>query len=154
MSVDGTHLSKNRQTAKALVTAFNLASEDGISTIMSLRTSECQRQFLPLSMGLPPQSNLTVEKSLRQLLPVFSNFSLVVHDTIEDLAQSKIVMWLSARGDTNAGEYANEYIWILEFDDDGLIHKSTEFVDSVMQRDFWPKLKEAMTKEQQVKREL
>lgn len=53
-------------------------------------------------------------------------------------------MYLRARADTKAGEYRNEYVWFLRFDEEGLIDEMKEYVDTVMYRDFWPKLKEAM----------
>ena len=58
-------------------------------------------------------------------------------------------MWLSARADTVAGEYVNEYVWLLDFDEEGRILGSKEFSDSVMEREFYPKLREAMKKKQQ-----
>jgi ketosteroid isomerase-like protein len=133
-----------RQTADKLVAAFN---DMDIPTVMSLRSPTCTRHLLPKSMNMPPQDNATYEKSLRSLTTVFRNFHLEVHDVIEDVAARKVVMWLSARGDTAAGEYVNEYMWVLEFDGDGdgeKIVASKEFVDAVMQRDFWPKLQESM----------
>lgn len=55
-------------------------------------------------------------------------------------------MYLRARADTLAGEYVNEYMWTLNFDDsETKITRVDEFVDTVMNRDFWPKLKAAMT---------
>jgi ketosteroid isomerase-like protein len=96
-------------------------------------------------MKLPPQDNATYEKSLSSLATVFQNFRLDVHDVIEDVDARKVVMWLSARADTAAGEYVNEYMWVLDFDEKGeKIVGVKEFVDTVMQRDFWPKLQESM----------
>lgn len=58
-------------------------------------------------------------------------------------------MYLTARADTLAGQYVNEYQWTLDFDVAGTkIVKWTEFVDAVVNRDFWPKLKEAMERYQ------
>ena len=59
-------------------------------------------------------------------------------------------MWLSARADTAAGEYVNEYVWLLDFDDKGeKITRSKEFSDALMARDFFPKLKEAMGRQRE-----
>lgn len=133
---------QQRQVADKLVAAFN--SMD-IATIMSLRSPTCMRHLLPKSMKLPPQDNATYEKSLSSLTTVFQNFHLDVHDVIEDVDARKVVMWLSARADTAAGEYVNEYMWVLDFDEKGeKIVGVKEFVDTVMQRDFWPKLQESM----------
>jgi len=54
-------------------------------------------------------------------------------------------MHLSARADTAAGEYVNEYMWTLEFDESGeRIVGQKEFVDVGVNRDFWPKLQAAI----------
>lgn len=99
--------------------------------------------------------------SLRSLTTVFHNFELEVQETIEDARARKVVLFLCARADTVVGEYRNEYVWVLEFEGvgdgvgeggegeggDGVgprIVRQVEFVDSVMARDFFPKLKEAM----------
>ena len=48
------------------------------------------------------------------------------------------------------GEYVNEYVWFLKFDEDETqIVESKEFVDTVMNRDFFPKLAKAMHEQQQ-----
>jgi ketosteroid isomerase-like protein len=131
-----------RQTADKLIAAFNRMD---IPAIMSLRTPTCTRHLLPESMQLAPQDNATYERSLRSLTTVFQNFSLDVHEVVEDVAARKVVLWLHARADTAAGEYVNEYVWWLAFDESGeKVVEVKEFVDTVMQRDFWPKLQESM----------
>jgi len=130
------------RTAERLVAAFN---EMDIPAIMSVRSRECTRQFLPQSMNLPNQDNAAYEKSLRWLISAFRNFNLTIQDTIEDLEARKICMWLVARADTAAGEYANEYIWLMAFDESGKkITSINEYVDTVMQKDFFPKLRESI----------
>lgn len=65
-----------------------------------------------------------------------------MHDVTEDLEQKKIVMFVSALGDTVVGEYRNEYVWRMKFDEAGeKIAEWQEFVDAGMLRDFFPKLK-------------
>ncbi|KAL9025576.1 MAG: hypothetical protein Q9196_005627 [Gyalolechia fulgens] len=99
-------------------------------------------------MAQPPQDTSTYCKSLTSLHAIFQNFSLVIDELIEDTANHRICMWLSARADTAAGEYVNEYVWLLDFDESGRkILRTKEFSDSVMARDFFPKLKEAMEKQ-------
>ena len=59
-------------------------------------------------------------------------------------------MYLTARADTVVGEYVNEYVWFLTFDEAGeKIVESKEFVDTIMNRDFFPKLAKAMREQQQ-----
>ena len=44
-----------------------------------------------------------------------------------------------------AGEYVNEYMWLLDFDESGeKITRSKEYSDTALARDFFPKLKAAM----------
>lgn len=134
-------ISSQRKTAKILLQAFNTMN---IPLIISLRSSICVREILPSTLNFTPQSNDKYESSLSSLIPIFSNFSLTCHEFVEDLPARKIVMYLRARADTKAGEYRNEYVWFLRFDEEGLIDEMKEYVDTVMYRDFWPKLKEAM----------
>lgn len=135
-----------RRTAEALVAAFNAMD---VPAIMSHRAPHCIRTFLPLSMNIPSQNNTTYHSSLQKLVSVFHNFSLTTNDLLEDVGARRISLWLSARADTLAGEYVNEYVWLLDFDGEGKIVGSREFSDSVMERDFWPKLKAAMAMQQQ-----
>lgn len=100
-------------------------------------------------MGLQPQDNATYSSSLKKLTAIFHNFSLTINDLIEDKDAQRICLWLSAKADTLAGEYVNEYMWLLDFDAEGEILSSKEFSDSVMEREFYPKLRDAMIKQQQ-----
>lgn len=134
--------SQQRRTAERMVAAFNNMD---IPAVMSCRSPECIRQFLPQSMNLPKQDNTVYENSLRWLITGFQNFDLTLQDTIEDVEARKICMWLVARADTAAGEYVNEYIWLMEFDEGGeKITSMKEYVDTVMQRDFFPKLRDSI----------
>jgi ketosteroid isomerase-like protein len=64
-----------------------------------------------------------------------------VHDIVEDRDARRLVMWLKARADTLAGEYVNEYMWTLDFDETGeKIVCMREFVDTIVNREFWPKV--------------
>ena len=130
------------QTAEAVVSAFN--SMD-IDTIISYRTPGCMRYILPSTLGHPPTDNARYASHLQKLKPIFKNFSLTVNDVVEDKEAHRICMWLKARADTLAGEYVNEYMWTLDFTEDGTkITKVNEFVDTVMNHDFYPKLSAAM----------
>ncbi|KAL8822291.1 MAG: hypothetical protein Q9191_006971 [Dirinaria sp. TL-2023a] len=131
-----------RQTANALIDAFNSMS---IPDIISFRAPGCMRQILPYSLNYPSQSNDAYRDTLRSLLPAFRNFSLTLYEIIEDVEQRKIVMHLRARADTAAGEYANEYMWVLRFDEQGKISDQKEYVDVGVNRDFFPKLQAALT---------
>ncbi|MCJ1276234.1 hypothetical protein MMC21_004039 [Puttea exsequens] len=139
-------VSARRKTAEALVVAFNNMDVD---KIVSYRSPSCIRRFLPVSMGLPDQDNATYHRSLLKLRAIFHNFSLKIQDFLEDEKANRVCMSLRAKADTMAGVYVNEYMWLLDFDASGKkITLAQEFSDSVMERDFYPKLKAAMEKHQ------
>lgn len=134
--------SKQRQTALSVVSAFNNMDIEGI---ISHRAPSCMRHILPSSLNIAPTNNTEYAEHLQKLIPIFSNFDLTVQDIVEDREAHRIVMWLKARADTMAGEYVNEYMWTLDFDETGeRIVRMHEFVDTVVNRDFWPKLSKAM----------
>lgn len=138
-------VSTQRRTALSLVESFNRMD---VPAIVDARDPSCLRHFYPTAMAQPPQDTSTYRKSLTSLHAIFQNFSLTVDELIEDPDNHKICMWLSARADTAAGEYVNEYVWLLDFDESGTkILNTKEFSDSVMARDFFPKLKQAMEKQ-------
>ena len=135
---------RQRQTADALVAAFNAMD---VPAIIALRSPTCMRQILPATMNIPHTANDAFRDHLNSLTTIFQNFELTCHELVEDVAARKIVMWLTARADTAAGGYVNEYIWTLEFDAVGeQIVWQKEFVDASMVRDFWPKLRESVKK--------
>ena len=139
--------STQRQTAEAVVEAFNRMD---IDTIISYRSDDCMRHILPSTLGHPPTNNEKYRASLERLIKVFSNFSLTINDVVEDRGSRRICMYLRARADTLAGEYINEYMWTLSFDESGTkITQVKEFVDTLMNRDFWPLLLAAMKEHQQ-----
>lgn len=134
--------SPQRETAESIVAAFNVMD---ISKIMSYRDPSCLRHIVPASLGLKPQANARFLAELQKLRPVFQNFSLTVHDVIEDREAGRICMWLSARADTAVGEYVNEYMWTMDFDESGRkLTQIRDFVDTVVNKEFWPKLVAAM----------
>lgn len=122
--------------------AFNNMDVD---SIIAHRSPDCLRHFIPKSLGFPPQDNATYGKSLHQLSGIFSNFSCTINDVLEDKQANRICLYLSARGDSMAGEYVNEYMWLLDFNESGeKITCSKEYSDTIMARDFFPKLSAAM----------
>lgn len=136
-------ISQQRKTAEGVVAAFNNMDVDGI---IAHRSPDCLRHFIPKSLGNSPQDNTTYEQSLHQLSGVFKNFSCTINDLLEDKQANRICLYLSARGDTVVGEYVNEYMWLLDFDENGeKITCSKEYSDTALARDFFPKLKAAMT---------
>jgi len=134
--------SPQRQTAEAIVAAFNVMD---IEEIMSFRSPSCIRHIVPTSLNQKPQDNARYLAELQKLKPIFDNFSLTVNDVVEDRESRRICMSLSARADTAAGEYINEYMWTMDFDESGRkLMQVREFVDAVVNKEFWPKLVVAM----------
>lgn len=125
--------SKERQTADAIVAAFNAMD---IHAIIALRTPECKRVFLPSSLNYPVQSNEAYRANLEGMKSIFTSFKVTVTDAIEGAGQDgerkKIVMYVSAAGDTPVGEYRNEYVWKMGFDESGeRVSEWVEYVDVV-----------------------
>ncbi|KAF1934095.1 uncharacterized protein M421DRAFT_253 [Didymella exigua CBS 183.55] len=139
--------SKERQTADKLVTAYNAMD---VSSIIALRTPDCQRVFLPSTLKHPPQSNAFFKQNLLAISAIFTSFKIAVDDVIEGTSSDgskRIVMYVSAFGESPVGEYKNQYVWKMGFTEDGeLIKEWTEFVDVGVARDFYPKLKGEMVK--------
>jgi hypothetical protein len=125
--------SRDRQTADAVVAAFNIMDVD---TLISLRTPTCKRVFLPASLKYPPQTNDEYRDNLNSMKHIFQNFQVTVDDVIEGKSENgdrkKIVMFVRARGDTPVGEYINEYVWRMGFDESGeKVDEWAEYVDVV-----------------------
>jgi len=122
-----------RRTATAFIQAFN---EGDIPGIMSLRASDCVQQILPEPLGHPPHDNKTFRTRMESSRIAFAKYEICINSMIEDAANRRIWMHLSARGDLKAGtEYRNEYVWMLRFDESGeKIQRVDEFVGSGPQR--------------------
>ncbi|KAF2264430.1 hypothetical protein CC78DRAFT_235006 [Lojkania enalia] len=143
--------SKERETADALVAAFNAQDP---KAIVALRTPDCLRVFLPPSLGFKPQTNDGYLANLTKMNSIFTSFRVTINDVVEGVSTSpsgivkkKIVMYISARGNTPVGEYRNEYVWKMGFDESGeKISEWSEYVDVGMVRDFYPKLQVAIAR--------
>jgi len=133
---------QQKRTALAVVAAFNAMD---IDAIISHRSPGCMRHIQPSSLNIAPSNNTEYAQQLQRLTAMFQNFELSVQDVVEDREAFRVVLWLKARADTVVGEYVNEYVWTLDFDETGeKIVRMHEFVDSAVQREFWPKLEGAM----------
>ncbi|KAH7078681.1 hypothetical protein BKA63DRAFT_506912 [Paraphoma chrysanthemicola] len=148
--------SKERQTADAIVQAFNSAD---IPTIISLRTPTCLRVFQPATLKFGSQTNEQYRTSLEAILQVFTSFQITVTDLIEGVSEcpaptdekdgfvqkKKIIMYVNARGDTPIGEYVNQYVWKMGFEEGGeRVNEWEEYVDVGMAKDFFPRLQAEM----------
>lgn len=138
---------QQRRTADALVDAFNRMDTEAI---VSYRDPSCLRHFHPISLGYPPQDNAAYLDKMNSFKAVFQNLRLEVTDVVEDVPNRKICMWLLTKADTLAGEYNNEYVWNIEFNESGeKIVGWKEFVDVGTARDFLPKLRKELQKEKE-----
>jgi hypothetical protein len=139
--------SKERRTADKLVAAYNAMD---IDTIIAMRTPDCERVFLPSSLKYPPQSNDYFRQNLTAISQIFTSFKIVVDEVIEGFASdgyARIIMYVSAFGESPVGEYRNQYVWKMGFTDNGqLIRKWSEFVDVGIAQEFYPKLKGEMVR--------
>lgn len=66
-------------------------------------------------------------------------------DPIIDVPARKVVIHLTSTAETDIGPYANEYIWILRFTEDGKeIDEIIEFADSAYTLEMLHKLTQAV----------
>lgn len=76
------------------------------------------------------------------------NFKLLIVDGTEpavDEVTRQVTLQLKSHAESDAGLYANEYIWILKFNEDGTqIEKVVEFADSAYTLSMLPKFAEAV----------
>jgi ketosteroid isomerase-like protein len=80
---------------------------------------------------------------LEDILPIFRDMHLTVHDTTIDEVERRVVMHVSSKALTVMGEYANEYIFSLWMTEDGkTVERVEEFADSKYSADYFGKLGE------------
>jgi hypothetical protein len=135
---------QQRRTADAVVDALNRMDTEAI---ISYRDPSCLRHIHPISLSYPPQDNAAYLDKMNSFKAIFQNIRFEVTDVVEDIPNRKICMWVLAKADTLAGEYNNEYVWNIEFNESGeKIVGWKEFVDVGTARDFLPKLRKEMQK--------
>lgn len=116
-------------------------------SVIAFRTPSCRHWLLPASLGAPVRSNAEYSAFVESLLPVMRGFKLHLAantDPIVDEEARKVVLHLTSTAETNIGPYANEYVWVLKFTDDGKeISEIMEFADSAYTLEKLGKLAEA-----------
>lgn len=133
--------SPQRQTADTLVAAFNTKD---IDTILTLLTPTSTRHITPSTLNIAAQDKIQYRTHLEQLRPSSTTSRSPCTDVLEDREAGRVCMWLAARSDTLADKDVDEDMWMLEFDGSGeRVAKSTELVDALVNREVWPKLREA-----------
>ncbi|KAI1262154.1 hypothetical protein F5Y18DRAFT_161562 [Xylariaceae sp. FL1019] len=137
--------SKRRQTALAVIDAYN---EWSIDAIMALRSDDCVQCILPKSLGRPEMTNEAYRAYFGAMIPLFTDFKVEIKDVFEDAAANKVVIWATSTASTPVGPYANEYTLMLYFNEDGSrVVRFNEFVDSANSVTFFPKLREYVAKQ-------
>lgn len=131
-------MTRQRQTALAIVDAFNRLDT---TTIWKLRDRSCWREIYPKSLGAPPQDDNACQQSLNMLANTFKEMHMSVHEIIEDVPARKICLWIIATGRMVSGPFTNEYVWSMEFDEEGTrVIRWKEFADSISTRAIFPEL--------------
>ncbi|KAI3318184.1 hypothetical protein HD806DRAFT_512762 [Xylariaceae sp. AK1471] len=132
--------SRRRQTALAVIDAYNKWSMDAI---MAVRTDDCIQQILPKSLGRPEMDNTAYAAYFSAVIPYFEGFTVTINELLEDAQENKVVLWANSTATTPVGPYNNEYMLVFYMNEAGdKITKFIEFVDSAHSVTFFPKLRE------------
>ncbi|QIW99248.1 hypothetical protein AMS68_004766 [Peltaster fructicola] len=108
--------------------------------MLAVETADCTQTALPFSMGHPPRSKAEVEFMLPKLMKTVQDYKLTIHNVVHDTANRKAAVYAISHGNTDFGEWTNEYAVFVWFTEDGTrISKIEEMVDSAFMKDFMPK---------------
>ncbi|KAH8882999.1 hypothetical protein GQ53DRAFT_830963 [Thozetella sp. PMI_491] len=133
-------LSTRRQTALELLQAWN---EGSLEKIMSYQADDCLHFTLPQSLDREPMDNKTYASFISDwIMPNFRGFRVEIVDIIDDANSNKLAAWVRSSASTEIGPYANEYIFLLFFDEAGKkVIKHVEYTDSMHTITFVTKLR-------------
>lgn len=124
-------------TAHGFLSAYNQWT---VQAIMSIRSPICIHYTLPASLRVPPRPNDEYAAFMEPMLAVFRSvhFSMVADDdAVVDVERRQVVLHCRNRADTDAGEYANEYMFSLTISEDGTkIDRIVEFIDAAYTAEF------------------
>jgi len=124
--------------ATSFLSAFdNLSVDDHIA----LRAPLCIHIFAPSSLNIAPKTNAAFAAHVtNNLLPLLERFPVTAKETHINETGRQITIWATgkpefkkeAMGTTpaEAWNYTNEYIFMLDVNEDGKIKKIVEFLDS------------------------
>ncbi|THU82251.1 hypothetical protein K435DRAFT_691943, partial [Dendrothele bispora CBS 962.96] len=107
-----------KATAAAMISGYNTWDLEAILSD-SWRSPSCIHQVLPLSLERPLMDNAQYRQYFGAFMSAFRNFAVTVKDTIVDEKQRKVWMWASSIAETDIGPYKNEYVLILNCDEQG-----------------------------------
>ncbi|KAL1854510.1 hypothetical protein VTK73DRAFT_8732 [Phialemonium thermophilum] len=150
---------KLSQMAIAFIDAFN---EETAESSVRYRGPSCLHRLLPASMGVPPRTNAEYAAWIQNMYTVIRGFRLRLVGTagpsdtnskaglIVDEKARTVGLHLASSAETDVGDYANEYFWMLRFNEDvTVIEEVIEFVDSAYTVGFLAKLEEATAKKKE-----
>ena len=119
-------------------------------SVIADRTSSCTHTLLPSSIPVGPRNNSEYSAFIADMKQVMHNFKLHIvpgTEPVVDEVTRRVTLQLTSHSETNIGLYANEYIWILKFSEDGKqIEKIVEFADSAYTLNMLPKLLDELGK--------
>ncbi|KAJ9143301.1 hypothetical protein NKR23_g6559 [Pleurostoma richardsiae] len=127
--------------AASFVAEFNKWTAEGV---IAHRSPNCKHTILPASLEFPPRTPAEYQAFLAPVLPVMRNFTLHAKEgcpPVIDEVSRRLVLHLTSTAETDIGDYANEYVWTLKFNEDGTqIVDIIEFADSAYTKDFFSRL--------------
>ena len=119
-------------------------------SVIAHRSASCTHTVLPSTIPMGIRSNAEYSKFVSDSKLIIDSFKLLVvagTEPIVDEVTRQVTLQLKSHAETDVGLYANEYIWILKFNDDGTeIDKVVEFGDSAYTLDMMPKFADAVQK--------
>ncbi|KAF4987903.1 hypothetical protein FDECE_15260 [Fusarium decemcellulare] len=112
-------------------------------SVLAYRTPDSTHEYRPASLKsgrLNHESLTAVLNHMRSKVPEFK-FTIIHEETMVDIEQRKVLLYLKCRAPTAIGIYKNEYFWVLKMTEDGTeIEESLEFMDSDYANTFMAKL--------------
>lgn len=94
------------------------------------------------SLGRPVMDNAAYRQYFGAMMPLFKNFTPVVHQLVEDESANTVAIWCSSTAETVIGPYTNEYVLVLHFTEAGdKVEKFVEFVDTEYSKSFFGRLR-------------
>ena len=147
--------STNYNTAQLFLNT--IASFDGQGNV-ALRTTDCRHTLLPSRLGFPPHiSNDAWAENFRYLSSVLSKLDIKSSHVLESADSRQISLW--ARAETSLKvelrdeewenntddlwDFNNEFVFVLQFDEDGKISEIWEMLDSKLASGVMPLMERA-----------
>ena len=119
------------KTALAVVDAHNSLDVDTMGAICS---PSFRQRTAPRPVKAPDRNKQEYLEFLKTVLPTFHSFRMRLTEglspVIDEVAR-KVVLYVNANAEADAGSYANEYILTLTMNEDGtLLEDEVDWIDS------------------------